>query len=71
MKCDTSQHARPRWLVQKRVANTPHWSTVATSATRREAIHIARTMPGGASTGTRIIAQDPYTSPELITGTDW
>ncbi len=71
MSRETSQQGWPRWLVQKRVANTPHWSTVATSATRREAIHIARTMPGGASTGTRIISRDPYTSPELITGTDW
>lgn len=56
------------YVVQKRVANTEHWGTVASGLTRDEVVSRAKTVEGGKSTGVRIVADSPYAEPEIIVG---
>ena len=57
------------WRIEKRVANTNHWSVVGYAATREEAVALARTVAGGASTGVRICRSgSPYHIPEIVIG---
>lgn len=62
-----------RWVVQKRVANTEQWKTVALAGTRAGAEKLAREVTGGTSTGVRILDDhaeygSPGAEPVLIRG---
>jgi hypothetical protein len=67
----TATETTTRWAVQKRVANTDQWRTVARAATRAEAVEMARAVIGGVSTGVRICdshAEYEAAQPILICG---
>ena len=59
-----------QYVVQKRVANTEHWGTIADGHfdTRDEAIEAAYDVDGGPSTGVRIIGPDGPWDVEVVVG---
>jgi len=65
----TTTKQNERYIIQKRVANTDQWGTVATSETLQEAMGRAQSVEGGESTGVRIIdSGNEYAEPMVVRG---